>query len=404
MVFFNPDLALGIKIALFIIAVLGMRFILRHFRRARRREMPQTESFSPSDPKVFPLETSEVARAVIHPAMGTEKGRRKKPGKLSGVLDYFFRKEKGGSRESLQEYLELSQRNPENATYQLKLAEIYRKKGEDEKALAKYLQAAEIFTQENFFPQAMAVYKQVLAMNPHLVQANQKIGQIYQKMGFLADAIAQYRIVVKHYETWGKREKIPPIMKLIQELEKEKSAREKKAPAVLEARKPPEPKQDPAPPVVPRSGLPPKARRPVPTPEGKKEDFYDLRAELTSGEPDDLKDIKEISMDKLFGFEEIFKELQETVIPAEVYPNFNYHMGKACREMGFNDGAIEQLQIAMQNGQNPVEAAKMLSKCFRDKGWFHEAQKYFEKALQMEDEKRKKQPSSFKSQLVMIPS
>ena len=366
--------------------------------------MPQTESFSPSDPKVFPLETSEVARAVIHPAMGTEKGRRKKPGKLSGVLDYFFRKEKGGSGESLQEYLELSQRDPENATYQLKLAEIYRKKGEEEKALAKYLQAAEIFAQENFFPQAMAVYKQVLTMNPHLVQANQKIGQIYQKMGFLADAIAQYRNVVKHYETWGRREKIPQIMKLIQELEKEKSAREKKAPVALETRKPPEPKEDPAPPVLPRSGPPPKARRPVPPPEGKKEDFYDLRAELTVGEPEDLKDIKEISMDKLFGFEEIFKELQETVIPAEVYPNFNYHMGKACREMGFNDGAIEQLQIAMQNGQNPVEAAKMLSKCFRDKGWFHEAQKYFEKALQMENDSRKKQPSSFESQLVMIPS
>ncbi|KPK88020.1 MAG: hypothetical protein AMJ94_15980 [Deltaproteobacteria bacterium SM23_61] len=353
--------------------------------------MPQTESFSPTDLQVFPLETSEVGRAATHPAMGKEKGGRKKPGKLSGMLDYFLRKEKGGSGESLQEYLNLSQRDPENATYQLKLAEIYRKKGEEEKALAKYLQAAEIFTQE-------------VAMNPHLVQANQKIGQIYQKMGFLADAIAQYRTVVKHYETWGKKEKIPQVLKLIQGLEKEKSAREKKVSVALEARKPPEPREDPAPQTFPRSAPPPKARRPVPPPEGKKEDFYDLRAELTAGEPEDLKEIKEISMDKLFGFEEIFKELQETVIPTEVYPNFNYHMGKACREMGFNDGAIEQLQIAMQKGQNPVEAAKMLSKCFRDKGWFHEAQKYFEKALQMENESRKKQPSSFESQLVMIPS
>lgn len=365
--------------------------------------MPQTESFSPADPQVFSLETSEVARAAIPPAMGKEKGR-KKPGKFSGVLDYFFRKEKGGSGESLQQYLDLSQKDPGNATYQLKLAEIYRKKGDEEKALAKYLQAAEIFTQEDFFPQAMAVYRQVLTMNPHLIQANQKIGQIYQKMGFLADAIAQYRIVVKHYETWGKKEKVPLVLKLIQELEKEKNAREKKVSVALEARKPPEPRQDPAPQAFPRSGPPPKAHRPVPPPAGKKEDFYDLRAELTSGEPEDLREIKEISMDKLFGFEEIFKELQETVIPTEVYPNFNYHMGRACREMGFNDGAIEQLQIAMQKGQNPVEAAKMLSKCFRDKGWFHEAQKYFEKALQMENESRKKQPSSFESQLVMIPS
>ena len=367
--------------------------------------MPQTESFSQSDHQVLPPKPPENDPVVLQPAMRPEGGRqRKKPGKLSGVLDYFFGKEKGGTEESLQEYRDLSERYPENATYQMKLAEIYQKKGEEEKAIAKFLQAAEIFTRENFFPQAMAIYKQVLAMNPHLIQANQKIGEIYQKMGFLADAIAQYRIVVNHNQTWGRKEKIPPIMNLIQALEKEKSAREKKAPVAVETKKPPEPRTVTPSPALPRSASGPKALRRTPLQEGKKEDFYDLRAELTTGDPGDLKDIKEISTDELFGFEEIFKELQETVIPAEVYPNFNYHMGKACREMGFNDGAIEQLQIAMQKGQNPIEAAKMLSRCFRDKGWFHEAQKYFEKAMQMESESRKKQTPSFGSQMVMLPS
>jgi tetratricopeptide (TPR) repeat protein len=403
--FSYADLHIGIELAPKNIAAGGIRYFLRHFGRARRSEMPQTESFSQSDHQILPLKPAEDAPVVLHPAMRAESVRqRKKSGKFSGVLDYFFGKEKGGSGESLQEYLDLSERYPENATYQMKLGEIYQKKGEAEKTIAKYLQAAEIFSRENFFPQAIAIYKQVLAMNPHLVQANQKIGEIYQKMGFLADAIAQYRIVVKHNETWGRKEKIPQIMNLIQELENEKSAREKKAPVAVEARKTHEPKADPPPPALPRSGPPPKARRAVPPQEGEKENFYDLRAELTTGDPGDLKDIKEISTDKLFGFEEIFKELQETVIPAEVYPNFNYHMGKACREMGFNDGAIEQLQIAMQKGQNPIEAAKMLSRCFRDKGWFHEAQKYFEKAMEMENESRKKQTPSFKSEIVMLPS
>jgi tetratricopeptide (TPR) repeat protein len=367
--------------------------------------MPQTESFSQSDHQVLPPKPPENAPMALHPSKRAEGGRqRKKPGKLSGVLDYFFRKEKGGSGESLQEFLDLSERYPENATYQMKLAEIYQRKGEEEKAIAKFLQAAEIFNRENFFPQAMAIYKQVLAMNPHMIQANQKIGEIYQKMGFLADAIAQYRIVVKHNETWGRKEKIPPIMSLIQQLENEKSAREKKAPVAVEAKKPPEARTVPPSPALPRSMPTTKLPRRIPPQEGEKENFYDLRAELTTGDPEDLKDIKEISTDKLFGFEEIFKELQETVIPAEVYPNFNYHMGKACREMGFTDGAIEQLQIAMQKGQNPIEAAKMLSRCFRDKGWFHEAQKYFEKAMQMENESRKKQTPSFSSEMVMLPS
>ena len=367
--------------------------------------MPQTESFSQSDHQVLPPNPPENAPMALHPSMRAEGGRhRKKSGKLSGVLDYFFGKEKGGTGESLQEYLDLSERYPENTTYQMKLAEIYQRKGEEEKAIAKFLQAAEIFSRENFFPQAMAIYKQVLAMNPHMIQANQKIGEIYQKMGFLADAIAQYRIVVKHNEIWGRKEKIPPIMNLIQELENEKSAREKKAAVAVEPKKPPEAKTVPASPALRRSTPGPKVLRRIPPQEEKEEDLYDLRAELTTGDPGDLRDIKEISTDKLFGFEEIFKELQETVIPAEVYPNFNYHMGKACREMGFNDGAIEQLQIAMQKGQNPIDAAKMLSRCFRDKGWFHEAQKYFEKAMQMENESRKKQTPSFNSEMVMVPS
>jgi tetratricopeptide (TPR) repeat protein len=367
--------------------------------------MPQTENFSQSDHQIFPLNPPETVPAVPNPAGPTEKGRQpKKSGKLSGMLGHFFGREKGASGDSLEEYLDLSRRYPENATYPMKLAEIYHKKGEEEKAIARYLQAAEIFARENFFPQAMAVYKQVLVINPHLVQANQKIGEIYQKMGFLADAIAQYRIVVKHNETWGRREKIPQILNLIQVLENEKSAREKKAPPPGEAKKQAEAKADPVPPASPRSGPPAKAPRRIPPREGENDDLYDLRAELTTGDPGDLKGIKEISTDKLFGFEEIFKELQETVIPAEVYPNFNYHMGKACREMGFNDGAIEQLQIAMQKGQNPIEAAKMLSKCFRDKGWFHEAQKYFEKAMQMQSEARDKKTPSFKSELVIVPS
>jgi tetratricopeptide (TPR) repeat protein len=366
--------------------------------------MPHTESFRRSDYEVLPPNPMENGPAV--PTLGNRPEnslQRRRSGKLFSVLGHFFGKDKAGLKGSLEEYMDLAQRFPENAAYQLKLAEIYQKKGEEEKAIAKYLQAAEVFGRDTFFPQAMAIYKQVLSLNPHLIHANQKMGEIYREMGYLGEAITQYKIVAKHYETWGRKEKIPQIQGLIRELEAERSAREKKAPVAVEAKKPPQPKAEAVP--LPRAEpvSPIQKKRPAPSPEEKNENLFDLGAELAAGHPGDLKDIKEISTDKLFGFEEIFKELQETVIPAELYPNFNYHMGKACREMGFNDGAIEQLQIAMQNGQKPIEAARMLSKCFREKGWFHEAQKYFEKAMQMESEARKRTPS-FKSDLVMVNS
>ena len=366
--------------------------------------MPHTESFHRSDYEILPVKPMENGPAVPNLYNRPESSRlRKRSGKFFSKVGHFFGRDKNGLDGSLEEYMDLAQRFPENAAYQLKLAEIYQKKGEEEKAIAKYLQAAEIFGQDNFFPQAMAIYKQVLTLNPHLIHANQKMGEIYRQMGYLGEAITQYKIVVKHYETWGRKEKAPQIQSLIRELEAEKSAREKKGPVTAETKKSSEAKAEAVSAPGPKPASPSKVIRPAPSREKNDENLFDLGVELAAGNPGDLKDLKEISTDKLFGFEEIFKELQETVIPAELYPNFNYHMGKACREMGFNDGAIEQLQIAMQNGQNPIDAAKILSKCFREKGWFHEAQKYFEKAMQMENDSRKKTPS-FKSELVMVHS
>ena len=365
--------------------------------------MPHTESFHRSDYEILPAKPMESGVAVPNLYNRPESlSLRKRSGKFFSKVGHFLGRGRNGLEGSLEENMDLAQRFPENAAYQLKLAEIYQKKGEEEKAIAKYLQAAEVFGVDHFFPQAMAIYKQVLSLNPHLIHANQKMGEIYRQMGHLGEAITQYKIVVKHYETWGRKEKVPQIQSLIRELEAEKSAQEMKGPATAAIKKSPEVKAGAVPPPHPNPASPSKVIRPDPSPEKGGENLFDLGAELGGGNPGDSEDLKEISTDKLFGFEETFKELQETVISTELYPNFDYHMGKACREMGFNDGAIEQLQIAMQNGQNPIDAAKILSKCFREKGWFHEAQKYFEKAMQMENDSLKKTP--IKSELVMVHS
>ncbi|MDH4265763.1 MAG: hypothetical protein OEW45_09020, partial [Deltaproteobacteria bacterium] len=60
-------------------------------------------------------------------------------------------------------------------------------------------------------------------------------------------------------------------------------------------------------------------------------------------------------------------------------------------EMGFIDEAVEQLQAALERGQNPFEAAKLLSWCFREKGWWEEARQALERTLELEgvtEEKR----------------
>jgi tetratricopeptide (TPR) repeat protein len=377
-------------------------FFLQNLRRARISKMPQLLNTVHSEPEILPLKPVEAILPIPSPPKPTNKRiARKRSGGLLSVLDYFFSKEKKNSGDSYKEVLELAKKNPENATFQVKLAEVYQRKGEEEKAIAKYLQAAEVFCRGKFFPQAMVIYKQIISINPHLIHANQKMGEIYREMGYFSDAIAQYKIVANHYEQWGKKERVPEVLKLIQEMEKEKIVREKKA-APYERQKPLESHED-------RRNLSPP--QPVPSspapqngalPDDKKGLGFDLVAELAVRDPGDFIDPKEIAAQKPFGIEEIFKELQETVIPAEVYPDFNFQMGNACKEMGFNDGAIEQLQIALEKGQKPAEAAKLLSRCYREKGWFHEAQKCYEKAMEIESNNRSKNSST--SELGMVCS
>ena len=97
-----------------------------------------------------------------------------------------------------------------------------------------------------------------------------------------------------------------------------------------------------------------------------------------------MKGFSKITAGKTYGFKEIFKELKTANIPSTAFPDFNFHMGVACRQMGCIDEAIEQFKIALEKGQNPCEAAHLLGRCFQDKGLREEARHSFEGALKVE--------------------
>lgn len=119
--------------------------------------------------------------------------------------------------------------------------------------------------------------------------------------------------------------------------------------------------------------------------EERKEIFFDLGAELDAVGPAEIQDVKQISTsEKVSGVDEILKELKETSGPSTVDPHFNYNMGVASRELGFLDDAIEQFQIALNQGQNPFETANMLALCFKEKGMWDQARQALEKALKIQ--------------------
>jgi tetratricopeptide (TPR) repeat protein len=276
------------------------------------------------------------------------------------------KKEKPQDTDSQEKYIDLTEQDPENDKAHLKLAEIYEKKGEKEKAVSEYLLAADIFAKRNFFAGAMAIYKKLVKQDPSADYVYFKIADIYRKMGFWGDALEQYRALAEHYEGLGMKDKASEVMKLMAQIEP------RKAPAMERN--------------VRSVAQPAKGEKGSPRPGGVTLDrFFDLRTELKAAGPLEMKAPQEVSgLEKVYGIEDIFKELKETCGPSAVDPHFNCDLGIAYAKAGFFDDAIEQLQVAVAGAQRTFEAASLLGFCYKKKAMLEEACQSFEKALLVE--------------------
>lgn len=289
----------------------------------------------------------------------------------------FLKRENKRGLNPLEQSLDQIVKDPGNARSHLKLAEIYQKKGEKRKAISEYLLAAEIFAKNNRYAEAMAIYKQVPKQDPSLDHVYLKIADIYRKMGFLGDAFAQYRILVNHYDKLGRQDEALEIMGLMAELDPRKIDLDEKAPNISEILKSQEAKDG-------FTEQPEWSEGDVGT-KVKKNNFFDLNAELELGSRVELGGVKEVSTsEKVYGAKDLLEELKEVISSNLAYPSFNYNMGEAYREMGFFDDAVEQFQLALKKGQNPFEAAYKLGLFFRQEKKWNEACAVFERALAVE--------------------
>lgn len=292
-------------------------------------------------------------------------------------LNNFLKRENTRGLDPLEQFLYQVVKDPENARSHLKLAELYQKKGEKRKAISEYLLAAEIFSKNNQYAEAMAIYKQVPKQDPSLDHVYLKIADIYRKMGFLGDAFAQYRILVNHYDKLGRQDKALEIMGLMSELDLSKIDLDEKIQNISEILKEEE--------ATNNFSEPSEGSKKGICEKEKLNNFFDLNAELEVGSPVELGGIKEVSTsEKVCGAKDLLEELKKITSSSLAHPNFNYHMGEAYREMGFFDAAVEQFQLALEKGQNPFDAAYMLGLFFKQENKWNEACSVFERALAVE--------------------
>ena len=256
---------------------------------------------------------------------------------------------------NLEECQELVKKEPWNPHAHLTLAKIYEGKGERQKATAEYFLVAEIFFKNGLYPHAISIYRQIENSDPSLDMVRLKIADVYQKMGLLDDAFSQYSQLLRHYHNLGRKDKSKEILALMAYFEEKGFQPDEKAyvkyrllKEFLEPRE--EEKED------------------ADFSEEETEMIFDLGAELEITKPIGMKDEKKISVEKIYGYADILRELKKSALPDQVHPNYYYHLGLACLEMGFTNEAADQFQTAIEKGQNPLESARLLGTCFEPQG------------------------------------
>jgi tetratricopeptide (TPR) repeat protein len=267
--------------------------------------------------------------------------------RLITKLSFLGKREGRKTSNELTRYQELAKREPWNPDAHLKLARIYEDQGESQKAIAEYFLVAEIFFRNGLYPNALAINKQILKQDQSLDQVSLKIANIYQKMNSLENAFAQYNQLLHYYHGIGSKEKAQEIMALMAGFEQKKFETDERA--YLKYR-------------LVKELLKFRENEKGETEYSKNEkvEFFDLMVELEKSRSTEIGGGKEISGQKSYGFDAILKELKKSAPPDKVYPNLHYHMGLACSEMGFRSEAIAEFQMAIEKGQNPFEAARLL--------------------------------------------
>lgn len=99
---------------------------------------------------------------------------------------------KGQLDKAIAEYRRLMQDDPKDARTLLKIGDIYTRKGDTSGATAAYGQVAEHYADQGFFLKAVAVYKQILKLDPALLTAWEKLAEMYELLSLVSDALSTY--------------------------------------------------------------------------------------------------------------------------------------------------------------------------------------------------------------------
>ncbi len=134
--------------------------------------------------------------------------------------------EEGKFDKAIREYEKLLLADPTDLRIKLRIAELYTKRKQINEAIRIYREVAGGYTAEGFFLKAVTVFKNILRLNPAMIEVNEELAGLYERMGLTADAVRQYDILASALDMKGMHERVVDIRRKIVQLNpKDGSAR-----------------------------------------------------------------------------------------------------------------------------------------------------------------------------------
>ncbi|MCA9666575.1 MAG: tetratricopeptide repeat protein, partial [Myxococcales bacterium] len=132
--------------------------------------------------------------------------------------------QRGQYDRAIREYRKVVEEDPRDVRIWLKIGDLHAKKNATQDAVDTYLKVAEFYSEQGFYLKAVAVYKQILKLNPALVDVNLKLAELYKQLGLLNDAMQQYELVSNHYHQQGRTKDALAAVRQIVDLDPENVA------------------------------------------------------------------------------------------------------------------------------------------------------------------------------------
>jgi tetratricopeptide (TPR) repeat protein len=111
--------------------------------------------------------------------------------------------QKGMYDRAIKELAAIIREDPKDIKVRQKLGDLYARENKKAEALAEYNYVAKYYADDGFYLRAIALYKQILKLDPSQITINLKLAELYHKQNLNGDAIQQFQLVYQYYERKG---------------------------------------------------------------------------------------------------------------------------------------------------------------------------------------------------------